>query len=80
LLLAGEQPELVSVLKAEVDDAGVDLVMMFHSITRHIQMKTLAKRTTNNAYAIAESLSDLPGGCVLWMCYERESMTRPDII
>jgi hypothetical protein len=64
---------MVTVLRSEVDDAGVDLVMTLGSVTRQIQMKTLAKATTNNPYSVAESLGGLIGGCVVWICYDRES-------
>ena len=74
LLLLRQEPELATVLRAEVDDAGVDLVLSFRNIARQIQMKTLAKETTGNPYAVAESLSSIVGGCVVWMCYERETM------
>lgn len=74
LLLLREEPELVTVLRAEVDDAGIDLVMTFRMITRQIQMKTLAKHTTNNPYSVAESLSGVIGGCVVWACYDRETL------
>ena len=74
LLLLRQEPELVTVLTAEVDDAGVDLVLSFRDITRQIQMKTLAKQTAGNPYAIAESLSSIVGGCVVWMCYDRETL------
>src|SRR5204863_8965367 len=50
------------------------LVLSFRNIARQIQMKTLAKETTGNPYAVAESLSSIVGGCVVWMCYERETM------
>ena len=74
LLLLRQVPELVTVLRAEVDDAGIDLVLSYRRITRHIQMKTLAKETTGNPYAIAESLSSIGGGCVVWMCYDRNTL------
>ena len=74
LLLLRQDPELVTVLRSEVDDAGVDLVMTFRKVTRQIQMKTLAKATTNNPYSVAESLSGIAGGCVIWTCYDRETL------
>ncbi len=73
LLLLRQKPELVTVLRSEVDDAGVDLVMTFRTVTRQIQMKTLAKATTNNPYSVAESLSGIVGGCVVWICYDRDT-------
>ena len=74
LLLLRTESELVTVLRAEVDDAGVDLVMTFRKVTRQIQMKTLAKAKTGNSYAVAESLGGMAGGCVVWMCYDRETL------
>lgn len=73
-LLLRQEPELVTVLRSEVDDSGVDLVMTFRTVTRQIQMKTLAKATTNNPYSVAESLGEILGGCVVWICYDRESL------
>ena len=74
LLLLRQEPELVTVLRSEVDDAGVDLVMTLRTVTRQIQMKTLAKATTNNPYSVAESLSGIVGGCVVWICYDRGNL------
>ena len=74
LLLLKEKPEIMTVLRSEVDDAGVDLVMTLRKVTRQIQMKTLSKATTPNPYCVAESLSGIVGGCVVWMCYERETL------
>lgn len=48
--------------------------MTFHKITRQIQLKTLAQTTTTNPYQIAESLSGVVGGCVIWTCYDRETL------
>jgi hypothetical protein len=70
MLLRDKEPAVLTVLSAEVDNAGVDLVLSFRQVTRQIQMKTLSKRTTSNPYSVAESLSSLPGGCVVWMCYD----------
>jgi hypothetical protein len=74
LLLLRQEPEMVTVLRSEVDDAGVDLVMTFETVTRQIQMKTLSKATTPNPYSVAESLSGIIGGCVVWTCYDRETL------
>jgi hypothetical protein len=76
LLLLREEPEMVRVSTAEVDDAGIDLVMTCRHVTRHIQLKTLANKKTSNHYAIAESLGGMPGGCIVWICYDRETF-RP---
>ncbi len=71
LLLQRPEPETVSVLRSEVDDAGIDIVLTYRKITRQLQLKTLAKSTTANSYAIAESLGGISGGGVVWLCYDR---------
>ncbi len=74
LLLLRPEPEQVTVLRSEVDDSGIDLVMTLGTVTRQIQMKTLSKATTPNPYSIAESLSGIIGGCVIWICYDRATL------
>lgn len=75
-LLLLDKPRMVTVLNAEVDDSGVDMVLTLGAVTRHVQMKTLNKVHAPNPYAIAESLFRLPGGCVIWKCYDPKSL-RP---
>ena len=74
LLLLRDPPLMMNVSRAEIDDAGVDIVMTVGRVTRQIQMKALAKEKTSNPYAIAESLLKMPQGCVIWICYDRESL------
>jgi hypothetical protein len=69
-LLLRQVPRRVTILNAEVDDSGVDLVLTCGKVTRHIQMKTLNKTHAPNPYAIARALFDLRGGCVIWTCYD----------
>jgi hypothetical protein len=82
VLVTREEPLMVTILNAEVDNEGVDIVLTLGSITRHIQMKTMAKKdkgrtVARTGYNIAEVLGTLPGGCVLWLVYDRETM-RPE--
>ena len=65
LLLQCEQPERVAVLQSEVDNSGIDLVMAVRNVTRQIQLKTLARKRNSGRYPIAESLSGMPGACVI---------------
>lgn len=76
VLLTRDEPRMVTILNSEVDDSGVDIVLTFGSITRHIQMKTINKRHAPNPYNIASSLWSLPGACVIWMTYDPFTM-RP---
>jgi hypothetical protein len=73
-LLLLDPPRKLAILNAEVDDSGVDLVLALGGVTRHVQMKTRNRSHAPNAYAIAESLFDLPGGCVVWMNYDAATM------
>ena len=69
--------EYLTILKAEVDDDGIDLILKTAKVTRHIQLKTLGKRNTGGKYQIKETLSKLPGGCVIWICYDPEDIYNP---
>ena len=73
-LLLRKEPELVTVLKAEVDDAGIDLVMTFRTINRQIQMKALNRKMKGNPYAVAEALGGMQGACVIWACYDPKTL------
>lgn len=75
-LLLQDPPVKVTILNAEVDDSGIDIVMIVGEVTRQIQMKTLNKRDAPNPYNIAESVFNIAGGCVVWLCYDHLSM-RP---
>jgi len=74
-LLLRNPPVFVTILNAEVDDSGVDLVLNCGSVTRHIQMKTLNKNHAPNPYHIAKTLFLLPGGCVIWTIYDKEKLS-----
>jgi len=74
-LLLQDPPRKLTVLNSEVDDSGVDIVLMLGTVTRHVQMKTLNKRMAPNGYNIADSVFQIPGGCVIWLRYDQESMT-----
>jgi hypothetical protein len=74
-LLLRDEPKMVTVLNAEVDDAGVDVVLNVGSVTRYVQMKTLNKRDAPNPYNISENVFKISGGCVLWLCYDMNSLT-----
>lgn len=75
-LLLQPAPRKLTILNSEVDDSGVDLVLTLGTVTRAVQMKTLSRRHASNPYHIAESLFSLPGGCVIWMCYDPATMER----
>ncbi|MBL8065526.1 MAG: hypothetical protein JNM34_06670 [Chthonomonadaceae bacterium] len=74
-LLLADEPRMITVLRAEVDSAGIDLVLTCGSTVRHVQLKALGRDHSPNDYMINESLATLDGGCVIWICYEQATMT-----
>lgn len=73
-LLLLDPPRMVTVLNAEVDDSGVDLILTVGGVTRPVQMKTLSRPKNGNPYNIAEALFSLPGACVIWTVYDPSTM------
>lgn len=73
LLLSGS-PQRVTILSAEVDSEGYDLVLSCGASTGYVQFKVLGKGTTSVKYTIKASLADLPGACVLWLCYDEATL------
>ena len=69
-----EPGEPLHILQAEVDIAGIDVVLTYKKIFRHIQLKALSKSYTKNPYAVHDSLGGLPGACVIWICYDSGSL------
>lgn len=75
-ILMAEHPRRLTVLKAEVDSEGYDRALASGSAPRYVQFKTLGRRASTVNYSIKAPRADLPGGCVLWLCYDQESLTR----
>lgn len=67
--LMAEHLRRLTILKAEVDSAGYDPVLASGSAPRYVQFKTLGRRASPVNYSIKASRADLPGGCLLWLCY-----------
>jgi hypothetical protein len=61
----------LDVLRGEVDDGGIDLILSSGKVTRHIQLKARAETIPPRPYAISERLLTQPGGCVIWIRYEK---------
>jgi hypothetical protein len=54
----------VEVLRAEVDDAGYDLVLESNGVIRHIQLKSRSGKN-RNPLVVNENLQEHVGGCVV---------------
>ena len=73
-LLLLDPPRMVTVLNAEVDDSGVDLILTVGGVTRPVQMKTVSRSDKPTPYNISERLFALRGGCVIWTLYDPVTM------
>jgi len=61
-------PLLLTTLRSEIDDSGIDVVLKLASVTRFVQLKTKSNKT-NGIYAVKRTLGGTPGGCVIWIHY-----------
>lgn len=66
----------VEVLRAEVDDAGYDLVLACRGSIRWIQLKASQKGGATSEQSIALALADKPGACVVWVIFEEDPHTH----
>jgi hypothetical protein len=64
----------IEVLKSEVDRGGYDVVLESNGIIRHIQLKSSFHGSKVREVDVSTKLLRKPGGCVLWLEFERESL------
>ncbi|MFH1269007.1 MAG: hypothetical protein ABIK89_25045 [Planctomycetota bacterium] len=57
----------VEVLRAEVDDAGYDLVLECNGVIRHVQLKSSRERASTSSQTVNTALAEKPSGCVVWL-------------
>jgi hypothetical protein len=69
-LVMTEEPQLLNVLKSEVDAYGFDFVLSVADRSVHVQMKTRSGAPPPNPYNLSEALWRLPNACSIWMLYE----------
>lgn len=69
-LVLNSEPQLVNVLKSEVDAFGFDLVLSVADRSTHVQMKTRSGLPPHNPYELSEALWSLPNACAIWMLYD----------
>lgn len=64
----------IEVLRAEVDRAGYDLVLETGGVMRHVQFKASYRGAKTARVGIHTDLALKPGGCVVWIWFNPESM------
>ncbi|WJY19251.1 hypothetical protein QQS45_03180 [Alteriqipengyuania flavescens] len=62
------------VLRAEYDANGYDVAIEAAGILRHVQLKTTATTGSTADVAVQVALADKPGGCVVWIFVEKETL------
>jgi hypothetical protein len=69
----------LDVLRSEVDDSGIDVVITDGKVTRYIQLKARVEaRLALKPYQISERLLNIAGGCVIWIRYEKAKLAPVD--
>ena len=71
-------PLFLDVLRSEVDDAGIDLVLTSGAQVRYIQLKARAESVPPKPYAISKRLLRMPGGAIVWIRYSKETLLAYD--
>ncbi len=64
----------IEVLRPEVDNAGYDVVLTARGVTRHVQLKSSFRGSTTSQQTLQIALGEKPGGCVLWVFFDRETL------
>ena len=64
----------IEVLKSEVDRGGYDIVLEANGIIRHVQLKSSFRGSKVREVDVSTKLSRKPGGCILWLEFDRESL------
>ena len=64
----------IEVLRAEVDRAGYDIVLVVGGIMRHAQFKASYRGAKTAGVGIHIDLARKPGGCVIWIWFDPQTM------
>src|SRR5258707_11808524 len=65
----------IEVLKSEVDRGGYDVVLESNRVIRHVQLKSSFRGSKVREVDVSTKLLRKPGGCILWLEFDRESLT-----
>ena len=77
-LVLREPPQLLGILKAEVDMEGIDLTLTCGGMIRNIQMKTRSKAPAPTSYNISDAVWKATDACILWMIYDPNTLEPID--
>src|ERR1700716_2451668 len=64
----------IEVLKSEVDRGGYDVVLEANGVIRHVQLKSSFRGSKVREVDVSTKLLRKPGGCILWLEFDRESL------
>jgi hypothetical protein len=64
----------IEVLRSEVDRGGYDVVLEANGVIRHVQLKSSFRGSKVREVEVSTKLLRKPGGCVLWLEFDRESL------
>ena len=67
-------PQLLGILKAQVDMNGIDLTLTCAGEIRNIQMKARSRAPAGAPYRISDLVWSSADGCILWMIYDPDSL------
>jgi len=68
--------QLIDVLHSTVDAFGHDVVLECGTILRHVQIKSRRLTGKQSRYAVNMKLAARPSGCVVWVGWTAEPVTR----
>jgi len=66
----------LEILRAEVDDAGYDIVLSWKNKNRYIQLKTSEKDGTTAKQKLNIALAHKENGCIVWIIRETNDKTK----
>lgn len=65
----------LEVAKPEVDNAGYDLILEAHGVTRHVQLKASFIGSSTAKQNLHVRLGDKPSGCVVWVYFDEQALS-----
>jgi hypothetical protein len=65
----------LEVSQPSIDRSGHDVVMEANGVTRHVQLKSSSHDASTAVQVVHVGLARKPSGCVVWMRFDRNSMT-----
>jgi len=75
-----ERNRFVEVARTNTDAQGYDLVLSCNGIIRHVQLKASKTAGRTASQKINTALADKPGGCVIWMLVDAETLQPAEFL